>query len=87
MPGPGRPPRRRGGVDDLLHAPDRDVLAADLRDDRDGEPLAQPPLDMRVLAGPLPLHLESVRDRLRGFALRGRLLRRGDPLFGLRLHS
>ena len=43
-------PRRGRGVDDLPHVPGRDVLADDRADDRDGEPLAQPPLGVRVLA-------------------------------------
>jgi hypothetical protein len=42
-------PRRRGGVDDLLRVPGRDVLACHGADDRGGEPLAQPALGMRVL--------------------------------------
>jgi hypothetical protein len=45
-------PRRRGGVDDLLHVPGLYVLAGDHTDDRGGEPLAQPALGVGVLAGP-----------------------------------
>src|SRR6266545_7327632 len=37
-----------------LHMPDGDVLAGDRVDHRGGEPLTQPALRVRVLAGPLP---------------------------------
>jgi hypothetical protein len=40
-------------VDDSLHVGDPDVLAGHARDDRGHEPLAQPPLGVGVLAGPL----------------------------------
>ena len=63
-PDPAALPRRGGGVDDLLHVPGRDVLADDRVDDRGGEPLAQPALGMRVLAGPLPLDREAVRGQV-----------------------
>ena len=62
-PDPVALPRRRGGVDELLHVPGRDVLAEDRVDDRGGEPLAQPALGMRVLAGPLPLDRRRSGDR------------------------
>jgi hypothetical protein len=69
-PHPVALPRGGGGIDDLLHVPGRDVLAQDRADDRGGEPLAQPALGMRVLAGPLPLDREPVggqveRDQVR----------------------
>jgi hypothetical protein len=44
---------RRGGVDDSLHVGDPDVLASQAADDRGHESLAQPPLSVGVLAGPL----------------------------------
>ena len=87
-------PRRGRGVDDLLHVPGRDVLAGDRADDRGGEPLAQPALGVRVLAGPLPLDREPVgvqvvRDQVRagplhvrrvGFQPLGDLLQLGGQL-------
>jgi hypothetical protein len=45
-------PGRRRGVDDLLGVRGLAVLAGDRADDRRGEPLAQPPLGVGVLAGP-----------------------------------
>ena len=50
-----------GGVDDLLRVAGRDVLAGDRVDDRGGEPLAQPPLGVGVLAGPPLVHRQPVR--------------------------
>jgi hypothetical protein len=47
-----------------VHVPRRDVLAADPRDDREGEPLAQATLGVRVLAGPLPLDREPVSGQV-----------------------
>jgi hypothetical protein len=41
---------RWGAVDDFLRVADRDVLAGDRADDRRGEPLAQLPLGVGVLA-------------------------------------
>jgi hypothetical protein len=47
--------RRRRGIDDLLHVTGPDVLAGNRGDDRGGEPLAQPPQGVSMLAG-APLH-------------------------------
>jgi hypothetical protein len=44
--------------------PGSDVLAGDRADSRGGEPLAQPTLGIRVLAGPLPLSREAVRGQV-----------------------
>ena len=54
-------PRGGGGVDDLLRVAGLDVLAGDRVDDRGGEPLAQPPLGVGVLAGPPLVDGEPVR--------------------------
>jgi len=48
------------GVDDLLHVPRLDVLAGHAADHRDREPLAQPALGVRVLAGPPPVGGQAV---------------------------
>ena len=69
-PDPAALPRRRRGVDDLLHVPDRDVVAAEPGDDRDCEPLAQAALGMGVLAGPLPVDPEPVRGQVVGDQVR-----------------
>ena len=42
--------RRGSGIDDGLGVPDLDVLAGDQADNRDSEPIAQPPLGIGVLA-------------------------------------
>ena len=60
----------RRGVDDLLHVTGGDVLAGDRRDDRGGEPLAQPPLGISVPPGPplahrQPVGVQVVRDQVR----------------------
>jgi hypothetical protein len=64
FPGGGR------GVDDLLHVAGLDVLAGDRADDRLGEPLAQPPLGVGVLAGPPvpgrgPVGVQVMLDQVR----------------------
>ena len=60
----------RRGVDDLLHVTGGDVLAGDRRDDRGGEPLAQPPLGVGVPPRPplgdrQPVGVQVVRDQVR----------------------
>jgi hypothetical protein len=52
-----------GGVDDLLRVVGVDVLAGDRVDDRGGEPLAQSPLGVGVLAGPPLIDREPVGSR------------------------
>jgi hypothetical protein len=69
-------PGRRRGIDDLLRVRGRDVLAGDCVDDRGGEPLAQPPLGMGVLAGPSlidgqPVRIQVVRDQVRARPFHG----------------
>jgi MFS family permease len=54
-------PGSGSGVDDLLGVGGLDVLARDRVDDRGGEPLAQPPLGVGVLAGPPVLGRQPVR--------------------------
>ena len=63
-------PRGGRGVDDALHVGDPDVLAADPRDDRGGEPLAQPALGIGVLAGPRPPGRVPVRGQVPGDQVR-----------------
>ena len=57
LPGGGR------GVDDLLRVLGLDVLAGDRGDDRGGEPLAQPPLGVSVLARPPVARPAAGRDQ------------------------
>jgi hypothetical protein len=64
--------RRGRGVDDRLRVPGRDVLAGDRADDRGGEPLAQPPLGIGVLARPPLFSRLPVRVEVRGDQVRAR---------------
>ena len=61
---PGALPGRGRGVDHLLHVGDPDVLAGHRGDDRGGEPGAQPPLGVGVLAGPRPIGRVPVRAQV-----------------------
>ena len=63
-------PGGRRGVDDLLHVPGLDVLARHRADDRGGEPLAQPPLGVGVLAGPPVLDRQPVGVQVMGDQVR-----------------
>ena len=53
--------RRRRRVDDPLHMRGLDVLAGNRVDDLGGEPLAQAPLQVRMLPGPPLGHRKTVR--------------------------